>query len=91
MRMNMLYDSDNFVVVQIDENAGPDQPEPAEVRSGYEIVDKRTNKCLYLYAHFADIFTAHIREWQERTPQQEEVEETLDGFASVMTLPLCMH
>ena len=43
--MQMLYDSDAFVVVHMQANEPLDgEPKPVTVRHGFEIVDKRSNK-----------------------------------------------
>jgi hypothetical protein len=51
--MNMLYDSDTFAVVHIFANAPEEQgtgssAPPQMPRHGFEIVDKRSGKELYL-------------------------------------------
>ncbi len=90
--MQMLYDSDSFVVVHLQANA-PEQgeAEPGIARHGFEIVDKRSNKEVYLDGSWADAFQRQINAWQMNTPTQEEVEETLDGYAELAQNPLVMH
>ena len=47
--MQMLYDSDSFVVVHMQANEPAEgEPAPRIVRHGFEIVDKRSNKVVYL-------------------------------------------
>ena len=90
--MQMLYDSDAFVVVHMQANeplAG--EPVPRIVRHGFEIVDKRSNKEVYLDGSWADAFQRQINVWQQNTPTQEEVEMTLDGYAELAQNPLVMH
>jgi len=93
--MQMLYDSDSFVVVHMLANDAPagDQGAgaPALARHGFEIVDKRTNKEVYLDGSWADLFQRQINAWQLNTPSQEEVETTLDGYAGLAQNPLVMH
>jgi hypothetical protein len=90
--MQMLYDSDSFVVVHLNANE-PDSVEPKArlVRHGFEIVDKRTNKEVYLDGSWAEAFQRQIYAWQLNTPTQEEVEEILDGYAELAQNPLNMH
>lgn len=90
--MQMLYDSDSFVVVhmQADEAADGDTA-PRIARHGFEIVDKRSNKEVYLDGSWADAFQRQINAWQLKTPTQEEVEETLGGYAELAQNPLVMH
>jgi hypothetical protein len=94
--MHMLYDSDAFAVVHILANA----PEDAEAqrllgpqipRHGFEIVDKRSGKEVYLDGSWAEMFQEQINAWQQNTPSQEEVEDTLEGYASLAQMPVVMH
>jgi nucleoside-triphosphatase THEP1 len=80
--MQMLYDSDAFVVVGI---------AATEERYGFEIVDKRVNKEVYLDGHWAGIFQAQIDRWQANTPTQEEVENILDSYCELAQNPLVVH
>lgn len=90
--MQMLYDSESFVVVHLQANEPLDgQPLPPSVRHGFEIVDKRSNKEVYLDGTWADAFQRQITAWQENTPTQEEVEATLDGYAELAQNPLVVH
>lgn len=90
--MQMLYDSDSFVVVHLQANEPAEgEPSPHMVRHGFEIVDKRSNKEVYLDGSWAEAFQRQINAWQLNTPTQEEVEETLDGYAELAQNPLVMH
>lgn len=94
--MNMLYDSDAFAVVHILANAplegesvvadGPQMP-----RHGFEIVDKRSGKEVYLDGSWAEMFQSQIAQWQQNMPSQEEVEDTLEGYATLAQMPVVMH
>ena len=94
--MHMLYDSDALAVVHILANA----PEDAEAQRllgpqiplhGFEIVDKRSGKEVYLDGSWAEMFQEQINAWQQNTPSQEEVEDTLEGYASLAQMPVVMH
>ena len=90
--MQMLYDSESFVVVHLQANAATEGETPAGlVRHGFEIVDKRSNKEVYLDGSWADAFQRQINAWQLNTPTQEEVEATLDGYAELAQNPLVIH
>jgi len=90
--MQMLYDSDSFVVVHMQANEATEgESAPGIARHGFEIVDKRSNKEVYLDGTWADAFQRQINAWQANTPTQEEVEETLDGYAELAQNPLVMH
>jgi len=98
--MHMLYDSDSFVVVHMlpdaiaaDNPALNDAvpPVPQLARHGFEIVDKRSGKEVYLDGSWAEMFQIQITAWQQNTPSQEEVEDTLEGYASLAQMPVVMH
>ena len=93
--MQLLYDSESFVVVQIHANAPEDSaPQPALpqlARHGFEIVDKRSGKEVYLDGSWAELFQQRLIAWQKVTPTQEEVEDTLEGYATLAQNPVVMH
>jgi hypothetical protein len=90
--MQMLYDSDAFVVVHLQANAPAEGEKPPQVvRHGFEIVDKRSNKEVYLDGSWADTFQRQINAWQLHTPSQEEVESTLASYAGLAQNPLVIH
>ena len=87
--MNMLYDSDAFAVMHILANAVAEGEEPSQ--AGFEIVDKRVGKEVYLDGSWAEMFQIQITAWQQNTPSQEEVEDTLEGYATLAQTPMVMH
>lgn len=90
--MQMLYDSESFVVVQMVATApqgGEDTPQLP--RQGFEIVDKRHGREVYLDGSWAELFEERLRLWREKTPTQEEVESTLEGYAALAQTPLALH
>jgi len=101
--MHMLYDSETFSVTHMLANApeaveGPvgaveeaTKPVPTMARHGFEIVDKRVGKEVYLDGSWAELFQQHIAAWQVRTPTQEEVEDTLEGYAELAQNPVVVH
>lgn len=117
--MQMLYDSDSFVVVHLQaepqEHASAQdavqvamqgisldgmeqtsakrdaQPEYRLARHGFEIVDKRSGKEVYLDGSWAELFQQQITAWQVKTPTQDEVEETLERYAQLAQNPVVMH
>ena len=88
-----LYDSESFAVVQLA------LPAPGRVSTdadgpqlhGFEILDKRAGKGLFLDGLWADRFQARIVAWQKDTPTQEEVESTLAGYAVLAQNPMVIH
>ena len=98
--MQMLYDSDSFVVLHLKPDLGiPSQvtladgqtPAPALPRHGFEIVDKRSGKEVYLDGSWAEAFQRVILRWQHDTPSEEEVEDTLESYAQLAHNPVRMH
>jgi len=98
--MHTLYDSESFAVIHtlaVTEPAADARPAmgAAEVtllpRHGFEIVDKRSGKEVYLDGAWSELFQQRLAEWQRHSPTQEEVEETLSQYAELATLPLYVH
>ena len=102
--MHTLYDSDTYSVTHMLANAvAADVPTdslgegeqllivPRLARHGFEIVDKRSGKEVYLDGSWAELFQQHISAWQLNTPTQEEVEDTLEQYAELAQNPVIMH
>ena len=93
--MQMLYDSESFVVVHMQANADAqdavESHAPVLARNGFEIVDKRSGKEVYLDGSWAELFQQQINAWQLNTPTQEEVEDTLDRYAELAQNPVILH
>jgi hypothetical protein len=85
--MQMLYDSDDFVVVH---EQHPDALAP-NVGHMFNIVDKRCKKQLMLTSTWAVAFQRHIDSWQLKTPTQDEVEAVLDEYCVLAQIPLVIH
>ncbi len=64
---------------------------PMLARHGFEIVDKRSGKEVYLDGTWAELFQQHISAWQLKTPTQEEVEDTLEQYAELAQNPVVVH
>ncbi len=103
--MHTLYDSETFSVTHMLANAEleglqileiPDsdatvQSVPVLARHGFEIVDKRSGKEVYLDGSWAELFQQHIMAWQVNPPTQEEVEDTLEQYAGLAQNPVMVH
>ena len=103
--MKMLYDSEYFVVVHMRSHAWAQEGTvegaaiaaqgatqlPLLERHGFEIVDKRSGKEVYLDGSWAELFQRHILAWQQNTPTQQEVEDTLEQYAELAQNPVVMH
>mgnify|MGYP003474481173 FL=1 len=93
--MQMLYDSESFAVMHMQPDAqdddAPEQERPQLERHGFEIVDKRSGKEVYLDGSWAEMFQQQILAWQRDTPTQEEVEDALDRYAGLAQNPVVVH
>jgi Protein of unknown function (DUF3567) len=105
--MHTLYDSETYSVTHMLANAivvdaagaepgaETSAPEaksiPFLARHGFEIVDKRSGKEVYLDGSWAELFQQHISAWQQKTPTQEEVEDTLEQYAELAQNPVVVH
>lgn len=98
--METIYDSDRFIVVHmLCNSADDDASEPpqdaaaavATLRHSFEIVDKQAGTQLYLDGMWSELFQQRIAEWHINVPTQQEVEDTLAGFAGLAQTPLTLH
>jgi Protein of unknown function (DUF3567) len=118
--MQMLYDSDSYVVVHLqadaqDSSQAQDAVEVAMhskvagthsvhsanfvgdtsglrlARHGFEIVDKRSGKEVYLDGSWAELFQQQINAWQVKTPTQDEVEDALECYTQLAQNPVILH
>ena len=93
--MDVLYNSESFSVMHLHtpETHGQLTPSnrPLLQRDGFEIVDKRSGKEIYLEGQWAELFQNHLRAWQENAPTQEEVEDTLASYTALAQTPLLIH
>ena len=102
--MHTLYDSETYSVTHMLANAvAVDLPEdtlkdgeqallvPQLALHGFEIVDKRSGKEVYLDGSWAELFQQHISAWQLKTPTQQEVEDTLEQYAELAQNPVLVH
>lgn len=89
--LHMLYDSESYAVVHVQPTDDEAPNVPTLPRHGFEIVDKRAGKEVYLDGSWAELFQLQITAWQLNTPTQEEVEDTLEGYAELAQNPVLVH
>lgn len=111
--MQMLYDSEAYVVVHLQAEAQESsvaqdaawvtqnrvvsaeaisaEGGPRLARHGFEIVDKRAGKEVFLDGSWAELFQQQINAWQQNTPTQDEVEDTLERYAQLAQNPVVLH
>ncbi|HWH82234.1 MAG TPA: DUF3567 domain-containing protein [Burkholderiaceae bacterium] len=97
--MQMLYNSDSFAVVVFDvaaavppgaAPAAPDDEQPLS-HGGYEIVDKFARKEIFLQGAMAEHFKEGVQALIETQPSEEEIDDFIGTFASLMQQPLVVH
>ncbi len=92
--MQLLYNSDQFAVMQFELDSVPPRAHdgaPASPRGGYEIVDKRSRKEIYLDGALARQFREQVDALVEAGPTTESIDEFLSGFSDWMHQPLVLH
>ena len=102
--MQMLYNSDSFVVVQFDmtgsaaddvrltsgEEAGAEASK-ALTHGGYEIVDKFARKEIFIQGALAESFKEGVEALIQTEPSEEEMDDYIERFASLMQQPVVLH
>ena len=96
----MLYNSDSFAVVLFDvagiAPAGAPGGEPVRgpeplSHGGYEIVDKFARKEIFLQGAMAESFKEGVEALIQTQPSEEEIDDYIERFASLMQQPLILH
>ncbi len=88
--MNMLYNSDNYVVVHFDLSAAAtDDSQPK--RGGFEIVDKFARKDIFIEGALADKFQRGVQALVEQAHTAEQLDEYIAGFATMAQHALTLH
>ena len=97
--MYMLYNSDSFVVVQFDVAAnspagagsnGEDASAPL-THGGYEIVDKFARKEIFIQGALAESFKQGVEALIQTRPSEEEIDDYIERFSSLMQQPVVLH
>jgi Protein of unknown function (DUF3567) len=98
--MLMLYNSDNFAIVQIDlpavaqadvaASAGSGVHQPLS-RGGYEIVDKFARKEIFIEGALAESFKQGVEALIQTQPSEEEMDAYIERYSSLMHQPVVMH
>ena len=58
---------------------------------GYEIVDKFARKEIFLQGAMAEIFKVGVEALIETRPSEEEIDDYIERFASLMQQPVVLH
>jgi hypothetical protein len=92
MLMQMLYNSDNFAVVQFDvPDAEAGTARETLSRGGYEIVDKFARKEIFIEGAMAESFKEGVEALIETSPSEEEMDDYIERYTSLMQHPLILH
>lgn len=91
--MQMLYNSDSFVVVQFDvPGDGPGaSAEVSPRRGGFEIVDKLARKEIYIEGAVAESFQRGVQELVRQGPNEEAIDDYIAGFTALAQQPVVLH
>ena len=102
--MQMLYNSDSYAVVLFDVAAAepaaavapalPPRVEAARAplsHGGYEIVDKFARKEIFLQGAMAESFKQGVEALIQTQPSEEEIDDYIERFASLMQQPVILH
>jgi hypothetical protein len=102
--MQMLYNSESYAVVQFDvpaEASAATSIQPAGqqglhaneglTRGGYEIVDKFARKEIFIEGALAESFKEGVEALIETQPSEEEIDDYLGRFTSLMHQPVVLH
>ena len=94
--MHMLYNSDSYAVVLFDVPgtqpgaAGPER-EDVLTHGGYEIVDKFARKEIFIQGALAESFKVGVEALIETRPSEEELDEFIERYTSLMQQPVIVH
>lgn len=91
--MQMLYNSDSFAVVMFDVTSDESAAGSGSVlnRGGYEIVDKFARKEIFLQGAMAESFKEGVEALIQTQPSEEEIDDYIGRFASLMQQPVILH
>ena len=98
--MQMLYNSERYAVVLFDVATDTDTgtvPGGAALagaslsHGGYEIVDKFARKEIFIQGVLAESFKEGVEALIETRPSEEEIDDYIERFASLMQQPVILH
>ncbi len=89
--MQMVYNSDSYVVVRFDViDSEPGDAGPVR-RGGYEIVDKFAGRGLFIEGAVAEGFRAGVQALAEADPGEDAFDDFIAGYTQFARQPLRMH
>jgi hypothetical protein len=94
IKMEMLYNSDNYAVVHFEltvEHVPARPAQPKLTRGGYEIVDKSTRREIYLDGALAEHFKRGVEDLIGTEPNEDAIDSFLSGYAVLAQQPVVLH
>ncbi len=93
--MQMLYQSDSFVVVRIDVpgEAAADTAtgDTVAVRGGYEIVDRHARRGIFIEGPLAERFRQGVQALVDSDPTEEALDDFMGRWTALAQQPVTMH
>lgn len=96
--MQMLYNSDNYAVVQFEVEVPTSVPRLGLVhvgetltRGGYEIVDKQARREIFIEGALAEHFKQGVQDLISGTPNEDDIDEYISGFTVLTQQPVVLH
>ncbi len=90
--MHMLYNSQSYAVVAFEIAQTPVEGAAAPApRGGFEIVDKFAKKDIFIEGAVAESFKAGALALMASQPSEEDIDEYIGRFTSLMQQPLVLH
>ncbi|MDP1650925.1 MAG: DUF3567 domain-containing protein [Rubrivivax sp.] len=87
--MQMLYNSDSYVVVQFDVPGPTEGTTPR--RGGFEIVDKLARKEIFIEGAVAESFQRGVQSLVQEGPNEEAIDDFIAGFTALAQQPVVLH
>ncbi|MDU0810077.1 MAG: DUF3567 domain-containing protein [Burkholderia sp.] len=85
--MQMIYNSENYCVLEF----APQSGHYAMNAGGYEIVDKNTQREIFIDGELAARFRQYVKKLIEVSQSLDEVDEFLGQFDCLMINPVVLH
>ena len=90
--MQMLYNSDSYVVVRFELAPLPATgTQVALAQGGYEIDDKFARKEIFIVGAVAEKFQQGVQAIADDNPSEERFDEFIAGFTALAQHPIALH
>jgi hypothetical protein len=89
--MQMVYNSENFAVVQFDVPGAADNASSPSTGGGFEIVDKFARREIFIEGVMAASFRQGVQALIDTSPSEEDFDEYLGRYVALMQQPLSLH